>query len=191
MHATRPHAWASASRRSARLGEGDLLAFHLLLYSCFDPRFHLVGVGARVEAIGSLLVDELLGQLQLRIPYFRILHFQVAQRLDFRCALQLVQNEGVSHGTQNDYVVPATRRPTAYPASLALTQSRRKQCVWFGTALVGCQVVRRVELARVYLGQGHELLDVDTLGAGLLERLDLLRGDHDVLVFGELVALHV
>src|SRR4029077_18138073 len=47
-------------------GHGDLLAFDLLLDGGFAPAAQFVLVRIRIVALGGLLVDELLGQFQLR-----------------------------------------------------------------------------------------------------------------------------
>src|SRR5512146_3089124 len=58
-----------SSRRGPRLGDGDLPTLHLTLDRLLDPRLDLIGIGARIEALGALLLDELAGQLELRFPH--------------------------------------------------------------------------------------------------------------------------
>src|SRR6185437_714854 len=103
--------------------------------------------------------------------------------------IQLVQHQRILHRTHNDYILAPTGRPTSDGTPLAFPKSGREQSVWLGTALIGRQVVRRVEIDRVHRLQRNELVDVHTLGTGLLERLDFLRSEHHVLILSELIAL--
>src|SRR5690606_24050219 len=57
-------------------------------------------------------------------------------------------------------------------------------------ALVGREVVRLVEKDRIDGLEGYELGDVGRVAPRFLQRLELLRRKDDVLILGELVALH-
>src|SRR6202453_1337370 len=57
----------AADGRNRCLGQGDLLALHLLLNGRFDASLELVVIFVRVESLHGQMLDELLGELQLGI----------------------------------------------------------------------------------------------------------------------------
>ena len=59
-----------------------------------------------------------------------------------------------------------------------------------GAVAVGGEVVGVLEVDRVDLVEGDEVLDVDGPGGPRLELLELLRVDHHVMALGQLVAFH-
>jgi hypothetical protein len=59
----------------------------------------------------------------------------------------------------------------------------------YGCRPCGTQEIGPVEVEGVDLRGGHELHDLDRLGGFLGKRLELVLGERDVLVLGELVAL--
>ena len=65
-----------------------------------------------------------------------------------------------------------------------------EQLVGLLAALVGSEVVRVLEVDGIDVGERHELLDVERLARGGLERLQLLVGEEHVLVLRDLVTLH-
>src|SRR6266704_1451836 len=110
------------------LGHRDLLAFHFLLHRGFDPRAHFVGVQGGIEFVGSLLLDQLLGELELRV-----LHLGLRD-------LDLLHLPHLARADHPD-VLLAAGAPAAERAAAGLAQRPREQRVRFRPALVRGEVV--------------------------------------------------
>src|SRR3954468_9012913 len=121
-----------------RLGHGDFLAFDLLLHGGLDALAHLVLVGARVEFIDGLLLDQLLRELELRIAHFRLRDVDVLDRAHLGCVEELLHDEPIFHRTDHDDVLLAARRPAPERAALRLGKRARKQCVRLFSPRVFC-----------------------------------------------------
>ena len=191
----------SASMRSmtcappsgASAADGDLLALDLLLHRRLDARAHVVGVRGRVELVGGLLLDQLLRELQLHVLDVGLGNVDVLDRPHLGGVEELLHDERVAVAVRDraDHhdVLLAARGPAADRAAVGLAQRLREQRVRLRPALVGREVVGLVEEYRVDGLDRHEFRDVRGVGAGLLQRLQLLGREHHVLVLRELVAL--
>src|SRR6185312_3528674 len=124
-----------------------------------------------------------------RIAHLRALDPERFDGLYFRREVKLMQRESIADGPKDDDVIPPVVRPTGDSASPALTQRGHEQRKGLSPTLVRRQIVGPLEINRIDGGERHELRDVDTVTAGLLQRLQLLGSEHHVLVLGELVAL--
>jgi hypothetical protein len=106
-----------------------------------------------------------------------------------RGEVQLLHRQHVVDRTDQHDVRLAARRPATDRSQLSFLHRFDQQPVRLVGALVRRQVVRLVEVHRIDRLDRHELRDLHRMGAGLFERLDLLRRELHVLVLGELVAL--
>ena len=171
-----------------RFGHGDLLAFHLLLHRCFYARAHLVGISARIEPVGGLLLDQLLRELELRVAHFGLRNVDVLDGAHFARVHELLHHQAVLDRADHDDVLLAARRPAAERTALRLAQRLGEKRIGLGAALVGREVIGFVEVHRVDGLDRHEFADVRRAGAGFLQSFQLLGREHHVLVLGELVA---
>ena len=103
---------------------------------------------------------------------------------------ELLHHQRVLDRAEHHDVLLAARRPASERAAPGFLQRFREQRVRLRAALVGREVVGLVEVHRVDARDRDELGDLDHVGARLLQRLQLFRREDDVLVLGELVALH-
>src|SRR6185369_11550194 len=176
------------------LGKGDLLPLDLLPDRGVDPLSHFVLVRGRVELVGSLLLDQLLRELELGVLHLGLRDVDFLDRAHFGGIEELLHHQGggavLLDRPDHDDVLLAARRPAAERAAAGLAQRAREKRIRLGAALVGCEVIGLVEVDRIDRLDRHELGDVGRVGPGLLHRLQLLRREHHVLVLGELVALH-
>ena len=187
----------SASIRSMTLpvlsgcdvSHGNLLSFDFLLDLGLDAAAMLVGVRGRVELRRRLLLDELLGELELGGLHFGLRDLDFGRRPHVRGEVQLLHRQHVVDRPDQHDVRLAARRPATDGRELRFLHRFDQQAVRLVRAFVGREVVRLVEVHRIDRLDRHELRDLHRVGAGLFERLDLLRRELHVLVLGELVAL--
>src|SRR5712691_1340383 len=170
-------------------GHRDLLAFHFLLHRGFDPRAHFVGVQGGIEFVGSLLLDQLLRELQLRLLHFGLRDLDLLDRPHLAGVEQLLHDEALLDRADHHDVLLAAGAPAAERAAAGIAQRPREQRVRLRSALVRGEVVGLVEEHRVDRIDRHEFRDVRRVRTGFLERLQLFRREHHVLILGELVAL--
>src|ERR1700730_7186677 len=104
--------------------------------------------------------------------------------------MQLLHREYVTDRAQQHDIRLAPGGPAAHGGPPGLFERLGEQSVRPAGAPVGCQVVGFVEIDRVYRLDRYEFRDLLGMGAGLLEGLDLIRGEGHVLILGELVTLH-
>ena len=102
-----------------------------LLDACPD----LIRVSRRIECRDALLLDELSGELQLRIAHLRALDTEGVDGLHFRREVQLVQRESVTDRPENDDVIASMTRPPANSAAFALAQGRDEESERLGATL--------------------------------------------------------
>src|SRR6185503_19815021 len=133
-----------------RLGQGDLLPFVL--------------VGARVESLGGLLLDDLLRELELGVLHLGPRDLDFRDRAHFGGVEELLHHQAVGavpfDRPDHDDVLLAARGPAAERAAPGLAQRAREKRVRLGAALVGRQVISLVEVDRVDRLDRHELGDV-------------------------------
>ena len=153
-------------------------------------RAHLVHVVLGMELVGGDLLDELHGQLQLRLLHGGVAHRHFRERPHLVRVVEDLHDEAALDGPHQRQVLLAPRGPLRQRAAPGLAHRFREQPVRLLAALVGPEVVRALEVDRVHPRQRDELGDLDRLARLLRHGLDLVFGEDDVLVLGELVALH-
>src|SRR6266581_2170147 len=171
------------------LGHRDLLAFDFLLHGGLDAVAHLVLVCAGIEFVGSLLLDQLLRELELGVLHFRLRDLDLLDRSHFAGVEQLLHDQAVFDRSDHHDVLLAARRPATERAAIRLAQRFCKQRVGLRAAFVRGEVIGLVEIHRVDRFDRHEFGDVRRVRPRLLERLQLLGREHHVLVVGEFIAL--
>src|SRR6202171_1773321 len=171
-----------------RLGQGDLLAFYLLLHRGLDARAHLVSVYGGVEDGGGLLLDQHLRELELGRPHLGLRDLYLLDRSHLAGVEEVLHDQALLDGTDHHDVLLAAGGPAPERAALGLAQRACEQREGRGATLVRGEVVRRVAVNRVDRFDGHEFGDFGRVRADLLHRLQLLGTEHHVLVLGEFIA---
>src|SRR5205823_13273108 len=143
----------------------DLLSLDVLLHRGFDARAYFVGIRRRVELVGRLLLDQLLGELQLRLLHLGLRDLDVLDRAHFARVKQLLHYQAVFDRTDHYDVLLAARRPAAQRAALGFAQRAREQRIGLGAALVGREIVGLVEEHRIDRVDRHEFGDFGALSA--------------------------
>src|SRR5688572_19083824 len=92
-------------------GHGDLLSFDFLLDFGLDAAAVLVGVRVRIEALGSLLLDQLLRELHLLRFDLGLGNLDFGRRAHVRGEVQLLHRQHVVDRTDQHDVRLAARRP--------------------------------------------------------------------------------
>jgi hypothetical protein len=137
-----------------------------------------------------LLFDQLLGQFQLLCFHIRLGDVDFGGGAHFSREVQLLHREHIADRAERHEIGLAAGRPTRHSTTFSVLQCFIQQAVGFCAALVGREVVGLVEVHRIDGLDGHELGDVDRVGADLFHGFDFFAAELDVLVLGELVALH-
>ena len=179
--------------RRSRVGRlGDLLAGDLLLDERLHPAAVRVGVRLGTEVVVRELIDELPRELDLGGPRARRFGAvgDLGEAPHLVGVVERVHHQPLVEGADQHDVLLAVTRPLRDRDLAGVVHRLHQQAVGLVGALLGTEVVGVLEVDRIDLGEGDELLDVDRAVRGGLERLQLLVGEEHVLFFRELVALH-
>ena len=169
--------------------DGDVLPFDLLLDQAEDSLLDVILVGLGLEGIHGALIDEELGEVELLRADLGRLERHLGKGPDLVGIEQLLHDDAALEGTEHDEVHLAAGGIAGQGDPLGLLHDLREKGVRLGSALVGPDVVRPIEVDGVHLRDRNELDDLDGLGRLLLERLELLGSEGDVAVLRELEAL--
>ncbi len=176
--------------RARALGCGrDLTAFDLALDRLAVALAHLVLVALRMELVARDLLDDLDGELQLRLAYLGVLDRHVTDRPYLVGVEQLLHHQSLARRPDQHQVLLASGGPAGERRASGLLHRLAQQPIGLGSSFVGAEVVGAVEVHGVHGRGGHELRDLDGLLRLLGHRLQLLLAEDHVLFLRELVAL--
>ena len=155
-----------------------------------DARAHLVDVRGGIERIGSLLLDQLPRELELGLLDLAFRDLDLLDRPHLAGVKKLLHDEALQNRPDHHDVLLAARAIATDGAALGLAQRAGEQRIRLGAPLVGSEVVGLVEEYRIDRLDRHEFGDLRAVRPRLLHRLELLGGEHHILVLRELIPLH-
>ena len=174
-----------------RRGGNHLLTLDLGPDEVEHPLAILVGVPLGLEGLVRELPEELHRELELALPDLgRRPLVDLAEVAHLVGEVHRVEHEAALGGADQHQRLLAAHDELGQRHPVALRHRLGQESVRLLAPLVGAEVIGLLEVDRVDPVERHELGDVDDLRRLALERLELGVRDPDILILGELEALH-
>ena len=165
----------------------DLLALDLHVDQVAGALAHGVLVGLGLKLVRGDLLDELHGELQLRLLDLRRRDRAPRRRPELVGVAELLHDQAFLEGAEEDQVVLAAGGVARQRRAAGLPHGLGEQPVGLVAPLVGAEIGGLLEVDRIDLIQGHELGDLDRVRRLRGQSLQLLVREQHILPLGVLV----